>query len=61
MRVNTKFAFHRQSSELSKESLQHLEEVFHATLGKDQKEFTIKELKKIVPSKNVSKSKMNIQ
>ena len=46
---------YRQSAEFSKEALKHLEDVFRANLGKDKEEFTITDIKKIVPSKNVSK------
>ena len=47
-------SFCRQTSQLSKESLEHLESVFRNHLGKGKEEFTIAEFKKIVPSKNVS-------
>ena len=43
---------HKQTSQLSKESLEHLESVFRSHLGKGKEEFTIAEFKKIVPSKN---------
>ena len=39
---------------MSKEALKHLEDVFRSNLGKDKEEFTLTEIKKIVPSKNVS-------
>ena len=45
---------------MSKEALKHLEDVFRSNLGKDKEELTITELKKIVPSKNVSNQNLMI-
>ena len=47
----------RQRTELSKENLKRLEEVFLRHLPNGKKEFTLVEFKQIVPSKNVSKIK----
>ena len=44
----------RRNTELTAESIKHLEKVFRENLAKDKDEFTLSEFKKIVPSKNVS-------
>ena len=51
--------FHfRRNTELTAESIKHLEKVFRENLTKDKAEFTLSEFKRIVPSKNVSFRKM---
>ena len=51
--------FHfRRNTELTAESIKHLEKVFRENLTKDKAEFTLSEFKRIVPSKNVSIKKM---
>ena len=44
----------RRNTELTAESIKHLEKVFRENLAKDKDEFTLSEFKRIVPSKNVS-------
>ena len=44
----------RRNTELTAESIKHLEKVFRENLAKDKDEFTLPEFKRIVPSKNVS-------
>ena len=46
--------FFRRNTELTAESIKHLEKVFRENLAKDKDEFTLSEFKRIVPSKNVS-------
>ena len=46
--------YFRRNTELTAESIKHLEKVFRENLAKDKDEFTLSEFKKIVPSKNVS-------
>ena len=48
------FFLFRRNTELTAESIKHLEKVFRDNLAKDKDEFTLSEFKKIVPSKNVS-------
>jgi hypothetical protein len=48
----------RRNTELTAESIKHLEKVFRENLAKDKDEFTLSEFKKIVPSKNVSVDRM---
>ena len=46
--------YSRRNTELTAESIKHLEKVFRENLAKDKDEFTLSEFKRIVPSKNVS-------
>ena len=48
------FFLYRRNTELTAESIKHLEKVFRENLAKDKDEFTLSEFKRIVPSKNVS-------
>ena len=50
------FSHFRRNTELTAESIKHLEKVFRENLAKDKDEFTLSEFKRIVPSKNVSRS-----
>ena len=50
--------YFRRNTELTAESIKHLEKVFRENLAKDKDEFTLSEFKKIVPSKNVSVDRM---
>ena len=57
--IFSSFNFHfRRNTELTAESIKHLEKVFRENLTKDKAEFTLSEFKRIVPSKNVSFRKM---
>ena len=52
--LNIFFFNFRRNTELTAESIKHLEKVFRENLTKDKAEFTLSEFKRIVPSKNVS-------
>ena len=56
--LNIFFFNFRRNTELTAESIKHLEKVFRENLTKDKAEFTLSEFKRIVPSKNVSFRKM---
>ena len=58
--LNIFFFNFRRNTELTAESIKHLEKVFRENLTKDKAEFTLSEFKRIVPSKNVSFQKITI-